>query len=76
MDYYKTPNGTNRLFLYKNELPVTYTRKSLVFSFLNILSMWGGCDKNEIEYMSWEFEECVHESIIKRALSRLDCNLK
>lgn len=76
MTYQKTPYGSNRLFLYRNEMPENQTQFTMLLMFLGTLSIWGSHDKNEDEYLSWEFPIEITEEIIKRSLSRLNCNLE
>lgn len=75
MTYQQTPNGTNRLFLYRNEMPKNLTQLSMLFVTLDLFSKWGGFDKNEDDYMCWEFDSSITEKVIRQALLRGGCVL-
>lgn len=71
----ETPNGTKRLFLYRDELPKNPTILSTLLVALGTFSIWGNYDQNKEEYISWEFDSSISEDVIRKALLRLDCNL-
>lgn len=75
MEYQQTPSGTNRLFLYRNELPDTVTKRTILFAALDMYSIWGGMDSVNEDYFSWEFDKSISEDIIKRALTRAQCSI-
>lgn len=74
MEY--TPAGsTMRLWLYRDEMPEDFTKKTVLFACLDSLSIWGGCDKNEESFMSWEFDKEIKLKTLQVMLKRLGCNL-
>lgn len=75
MVYQQTPYKSNRLFLYRNEMPENNTQIGMLLVFLGTLSIWGNYDSNKEEYISWEFPFEITEDIIKVCLSRLRCKL-
>lgn len=75
MEYQKTPYNTNRLFLYRNEIPENHTQFAALQISLGSFSIWGSYDQNKEEYLSWEFPIEISEEIIKVALHRLNCKI-
>lgn len=75
MIYQKTPNKTNRLFLYRTETPENQTQLGMLFAALDMYCVLGGTDNSNEEYISWEFDDCITEKIIRQALNRAGCNL-
>jgi hypothetical protein len=75
MIYQKTPNGTNRLFLYRKEMPDNQTQLGMLFAALDMYCIWGGTDNRNDDYISWEFDACIKENIIRQALNRAGCKL-
>lgn len=75
MLYEKTTNGTNRLFLYRNEFPENNIQLTSLLIVLGCFSIWGNADKNENDFMSWEFPDEISEHTIKLALNRLNCKI-
>ena len=51
MIFQKTPYHTLRVFVYGKDIE-KYTN---IESLFNLLSSWGGCDKKDNDYKSWEF---------------------
>jgi len=76
MEYFKTPNNTNRLQLLRTEMPENQNQFALMLMFLDILSIWGGADENNKEYLGWEFPLEISESMIREYLNRLNCKIK
>lgn len=75
MIYEQTPNGTNRLFLYRTEMPENKTQLGMLFAALDMYCVWGGMDNTNEDYISWEFDNCITEQIIRQALQRGGCSL-
>jgi len=75
MNYQRTPSNTNRLFLYRAEMPENYTQFGMLQMFLGTLSIWGNYDANTEAYLSWEFPIEITEEIVTQSLNRLGCRL-
>jgi hypothetical protein len=65
MIYQKTPDKTNKLFLYRKEMPKNQTQLGMLFAALDMYCIWGGFDTINEDYISWEFDKCITEKIIK-----------
>lgn len=76
MEIFKTVHGTKRVQVYRDEMPKDAHQFELVLSFLNVISIWGGHDQNEKDFLSWELDKDIPDEIVKIALSRLGCKCR
>ena len=65
----QTPHSTNRLWIARTHMPQNVTQRTLCSHMLDILCVWGGADKIDDEYLSWEFSKSIGATCILKILT-------
>ena len=64
----ETADNSKRLFIPREELPESKEDMEKLFYALDAFSVWGDADIQENDYLSWEFDVNIPDSVILKAV--------